>query len=390
MKILLATDNYYPNVNGASYFVQRLAVQLQARGHEVLVVAPSRAWYHEVFQHEGVRIVGIASWPLERIRGAWPFATAPALRRLLADFKPECIHTQSHFVIGRRAVALGRELGVPTLGTNHFMPENLVHYFHLPPQATPFLIKAAWRHFLITFNQVDAVTSPTNVAAAILKRIGLSKTPAVVSNGIDLTRFTPGHRGEHLRAKYRMPVLPTLLYVGRLDKEKNLDFLLRALALVPASVALHLVLVGAGAERGRLRQLAQGLGLAERVTFTGFVPDSELPDLYALADCFVMPGTVELQSIATMEAMATGLPVIAANTLALPELVQHNKNGFLYHHGKAQELADQITLMFTEVELRERLGRASLELIQVHSISTVVEQFEALYQQLIKAHSHAS
>ncbi len=122
MKILLATDNYYPNVNGAAYFAQRHAFQLKKLGHEVLVVAPSRKYFDETFEHEGIAIFGIKSFPIERIRAPIPLVINGSIKRVIKKFKPDIIHIQSHFSIARRAAHIGDELGIPVIGTNHFMP----------------------------------------------------------------------------------------------------------------------------------------------------------------------------------------------------------------------------------------------------------------------------
>jgi len=151
-----------------------------------------------------------------------------------------------------------------------------------------------------------------------------------ISNGIDLKRFNPANDPEPARATYNLPHKPILLFVGRMDKEKNVDIVLRAVAAARKVVDFHFVAAGHGAEERKLKKLAQSLGIAEQVTFTGFVPDELLPSLYAAADCFVNAGIAELQCIVAMEAMATGLPIIGARAVALPELIHHGENGYLF------------------------------------------------------------
>ncbi len=175
-----------------------------------------------------------------------------------------------------------------------------------------------------------------------------------------------------------------LLYVGRLDKEKNLDLVLKALALMPADLPLHFAVAGNGAARQSLERLRAVLGLAGRVTFLGFVPDEDLPALYSAAHCFVMAGTAELQSIATMEAMASGVPVLAADAVALPELVRHGHNGFLFEPGNAEMLSEQLTRVFGDLDLRDRMGRESLDIIQAHAVERTMQTFEAAYRNMIQ------
>ena len=143
-----------------------------------------------------------------------------------------------------------------------------------------------------------------------------------MSCGIDADRY---------RALPRVPGdVPTVLFVGRLDQEKRVDELIRAFAALPAGVPGRLEIVGDGARRADWQALADGLGLTERVTFRGFVSEEELLAAYAGADVFCMPGVAELQSLVTLESMAAGLPVVAADAMALPHLVRPGRNGRLY------------------------------------------------------------
>lgn len=139
-------------------------------------------------------------------------------------------------------------------------------------------------------------------------------------------------------------------------------------------------MVGDGGERERLKKLALSLGIADRVTFLGHVTDEELPGIYERATVFVMPSIAELQSIATMEAMASGRPVIGADAMALPHLVHDGDNGYLFPPNDVEALADRLKRILTadETELN-RLSENSLHLIQAHDINRTVKIFEDLY-----------
>jgi len=123
--------------------------------------------------------------------------------------------------------------------------------------------------------------------------------------------------------------------------------------------------------------------LKDRVTFLGHLPEEEVPRLYRAADVFVIAGVAELQSIATMEAMASGLPVIAANAMALPELVHHGENGLLFPEDDAQALAAAAVTILSNEPLRRQMAERSLEIIKVHDVNKVVAQYEMLYAQMI-------
>ena len=134
---------------------------------------------------------------------------------------------------------------------------------------------------------------------------------------------------------------PVLLYVGRVDREKGLDYLVEAAALLPPG-AFQIAIAGKGMYRDLLMEMVHDLDIAERVTFPGYIDSEDLPLLLNSVDAFVMPSSAELQSIATLEAMSCGKPILAANARALPELVEHGANGFLFNPQNAESLAESI------------------------------------------------
>ncbi|MGB8657227.1 MAG: glycosyltransferase [Candidatus Zixiibacteriota bacterium] len=387
MKIIIATDNYYPHINGASLFAQRLAFHLKKQGHSVLVIAPSLTTHSEFSTTNGIRIFGIRSVPILMYRGfrvSLPFFMKKRMEEIIQEFDPDIIHFQGHFYISKAVLSIAQKLKIPTLGTNHFMPENAIHYLHLPKFAENPIKRWAWKQFHSAFERMDIVTCPTETAVQVVRSNHLRKNAMVVSNGVDLSEFHAGNDGTYLKEKYKLPDEPILLYVGRLDKEKNIDMILRALALVTKRINVHFVVAGDGEEKAELRNSTKDLNLEKLVTFTGYVLDEDLRNIYRIADCFVIAGAAELQSIVTMEAMASGLPVIALNALALPELVKPGVNGYLFEFNDINGLAQDIMRIFSDDSLRKKMAAESLELIKDHRIENTVHKFESLYQSLLK------
>ncbi|MGB7055988.1 MAG: glycosyltransferase, partial [bacterium] len=284
---------------------------------------------------------------------------------------------------GKEAVSAAKKLGIPVMGTNHLMPENLTHYLHLPGIAETWLQRFAWRQFVRVFEQLDFVTTPTRTAAALLAKAGLRKKVVPVSCGIDLERFKPTNDGAYLRRKFAIPTdKPVLLYVGRLDKEKRIDMILQALPDISRVTSVHLVLAGIGKEKRNLEELAEKLGIQQAVTFTGFVPDEDLQNIYGVADLFVTAGIAELQSIVTMEAMASGLPVVAVNAMALPELVHDGENGYLFSDGNSQMFTEKVIAILSDQAMRARMSRRSLEIIKDHDVNKTIEKYESIYSEI--------
>lgn len=381
MRIALVTDTFPPSVNGAAFFTERFAQALRERGHDVAVVAPSQSRRDTVARDSsGVVVYSVRSIPAFVYPGLRisPFSRG-CVRKALISFAPDLVHIQNHFFLGRAALKEARDLGIPVIGTNHFMPENLTVHARLPGLAARVVNAYLWRQFTAVYAHLDAVTAPTVTAARLSKVAGLRLPIVPISNGIDMRRFHPDHDGGYLRTRYAVPDQPVLLFVGRLDKEKHVDVILRAMPAILAHCEAHFVVAGIGTLRARLERLARRLGIAEHVTFTGYVPNEDMPGLYRMATAFVMPGSAELQSIATMEAMASGVPVVASDAQALPELVGHTENGFLFRDGNSKALAKCIVALFKDEELCQQMAEECLKRIQAHDITAVITQFETLY-----------
>jgi len=255
------------------------------------------------------------------------------------------------------------------IATNHFMPENLLGYGPLPRWTHRPLTRLAWRDLVRVFGRATVCTTPTPRAAGLLERNGLNRPVLAISCGVD--------RAHYAGPPAEAPGAPSVLFVGRLDAEKNVHELLEAAVSLPPDVRIELV--GDGSERGRLEALAARLGIADRVTFHGFVPDEDLVRAYRRCTVFCMPGTAVLQSLVTMEAMAAGKPVVAADAMALPHLVRPGHNGWLYPPGDVAELAGRLTAVLTDEPARTAMGKASLELIAAHDLDSTVDTFEGVY-----------
>ncbi|MDA0645898.1 MULTISPECIES: glycosyltransferase [Nonomuraea] len=382
-RIMISTDTYPPDVNGTAYFAHRLATGLAARGNEVHVVCQSDLGPAGADVIDGVIVHRQRSAPL-LVHPTMRVAVPARLDRLMAAVDPDVLHTQGHFVVGRAALAAARRRGVPVVATNHFMPDNLFQFGHVPARLRAGASWLAWRDFGRVFGKADHVTTPTPLAAALLAEQGFDRDVEAVSCGIDLTRFHPhAEPKEWARKLFGLPDRPTVLFVGRLDEEKRLSDLIRAMPYVLNETDAQLALVGSGNQRETLETLAARIGVAERVSFLGFVADENMPQAYAAADVFAMPSVAELQSIATLEAMATGLPVVVADAMALPHLV-NGDNGYLFPPGDVLALARHLTSVLTDGDLRDRLGLASRELALTHDHQASLARFEQIYDEVTR------
>ena len=379
--MLLAADTFAPEINGSAMFVQRLAAGLVERGHDVHIAAPSysnRKTGAQIEEYEGQKMTvhRIYSWrwyPHPWLRFALPWRIKQNSAKILDLVKPDVAHFQSHIVIGRGMTIEGVKRGVRLIGTNHFMPENLLEYtLIIPPFLREWAIKKAWGAADRSFGRAERVTTPTQRAADYLEANTSVKNVLAISCGIDAHNYTPNlePRTDNL-----------IVFLGRMVDEKQIDKLIRAFAKLDPALGAKLELVGGGEQEPRLRALATSLGVVGNVKFTGYVDETYLRNALTRATVFAMPSIAELQSISTMEAMASGLPIVAANAMALPHLVHDGENGFLFEPGNVDEFAEKLTRVLTmpEPELLE-LKKASLRLIEAHDIQRTLDTFESLYR----------
>jgi len=306
----------------------------------------------------------------------------PYLEQLFREFQPDVVHIQDHYFLCSAAVDEAHRRKIPVIGTNHFLPENLLPFFRKFPAVQHLFAIPLWKMMLSVFNKLDVATTPSKTAAQILRDQKIRVLVRAISNGVDTDRFCPDPEIDRLgiRRKYNLAPDQTLfLYIGRLDGEKRLDTLVEAVALLSRD-DFQLAIGGIGLYEQSLRRQVQALGLESRVVFIGFVEPEHLPSLYNSVDIFVMPSPEELQSIATLEAMACGKPILAANGRALPELVESGVNGYLFQPNHPEDAARKMKQLMDEREQWLAMGQAGVERSQHHSLKNTILHYEEQYR----------
>jgi len=295
MKILIASDLYWPIINGVSTFTRSLAKGLADRGHEVLVIAPSQTGkkYKEVDGNYSIARVATVTFPFYQ---NYRIALSPysEVKKIAREFNPDVVHIQSFLMIGQAVVRYSQKYSVPIVSTNHAMPENLMDNLKmLAPVSRP--INFVMKRYIVRFNlKTDYFTMPTKSA---IDMFGITKNKLgvpieAVSNGIDLSRFSVGVPSDDLLNKFKIPKnKPVITFVGRVDAEKHLSVLVRAFAKVIVKKDAHLLIVGSGTDVENLNNLAHELGIFDKISFTGRVSDEEIVELHYVGTVFCMPSS---------------------------------------------------------------------------------------------------
>lgn len=383
MKILLGTDTFPPTVNGAARFTERYAHALSRAGHEVHVVCPSPTGRRADDEHDLVRVHELASigyYYYPGFRLSLPWSARRGTRDLVAELAPDVVHIQDNFIIGRGLASACERLGVPLVATNHLMPANFFDHVPLPKPLRSLGAKLLWADMKRVYAKAGVVTSPTPKAVELFGAATGFTGAVAVSNGIDIDTY----QNAVSAARFRPPTPerpPTVLFVGRLDQEKRVGDLIAAFARLPAALPARLVIVGDGSLRQKL--MAQAAPLGRRVEFAGRIDDEELLRAYVEADVFCMPGVAELQSLVTLEAMAAGKPVLAANAMALPHLCHPGVNGQLFEPGDIAQLAGHLEELLRDPERRTAMGEASVQIVAEHTSAATLAILVGFYERLV-------
>lgn len=389
MKILIATETYYPNVSGVAVFSHNLAKKMVEKGHQVFVIAPSPKFEEYKEKMDRVEIFRLKS-KVNRFRNGYYVSKFPFIKtaKILEEIRPDVIHLQDPAWIALSTLLKAKKMNIPIVVTNHFSLEYLLSYVPYLSFASPIFMKIVGGYLNWFYGKCDVLTCPTKVVADNFQHHRVQSKIKVISNGVDVSRFLPHYADANLiKRRYKIPLQkPIILYLGRLDVDKNMDTYIKSIPFVLQKLDAHFVIVGEGTERKKLEKLSVELGVKDNVTFIDFIPyeDSYLPKIYQASSLFVNPCPSETLSLVVLEAEATGLPVVAANSGALPEVVKNGENGLLFETGNEEDLAKKIITVLTNQSLSKRMGQKSLENVEKHIVDHTYNKFEEIYQNLSK------
>lgn len=347
MRIALFTETFIPKVDGIVTTLCQTVKHLKGLGHDVLIIAPDGG----VKEFEQCRIVGIRghAFPFyPELRLSFPQAS---LRGVLENFRPNVIHAVEPVMLGIAALyyaggSTGGGLGVPLLISYHTdLPKYLAYY------RLGFLEPYIWSLLRLRHNRATLNLCTSETMVRQLQEHGINRV-ALWPGGVDTDHFYPARRSDAMRDRLTQghPESPLLLYAGRLSPEKEIERILPILRAVPQA---RLAMVGDGPHRQALQNRFAGLP----VFMAGFLHGDELAAAYASSDIFVMPSPTETLGLVVLEAMASGLPVVAARAGGIPDIVEDDVSGFLFDD-EAQATA-AVQRLVSSPELRNTVGQAA-------------------------------
>jgi 1,2-diacylglycerol 3-alpha-glucosyltransferase len=301
---------------------------------------------------------------------AWPSRAVlePVLR------SADVLHVQFPFYLGIRAAKLARRLGTPVVAASHILPENIFHNIGIRSE---WLMDRTWRFFISAlYGRADHVVVPTAFGLSELRRHGLTVPADVITNGIP-PQFHAGPAEREARYRDRFLVLA----VSRLATEKRIDSIVEAVRRSRHATRIQLVLCGAGPEEERLRQLSATLPLPAEIRL---VEEDDMPALMRSADLLVHAADVELEGMALLEALGTGLPTLVAEAPKSAASFLAISDEFRFPAGDAEELARRMDHLVEHPERLAAARQASLAAAQGLTLAASVGKLEAIYQQVAR------
>jgi glycosyltransferase involved in cell wall biosynthesis len=382
MRIAMFTNNYLPFIGGVPISIERLRQGLEQNGNQALVVAP--AYGSQV--KDSKSILRVPSLPaigrMQQFRIANIFL--PRIFKGLKTFTPDIIHIHHPFWLGSLGLFYARRLKVPAVYTYHTRLEEYAHFVPLPG----LLFRNFISHVLVRrfANKCDGIIVPTDSIEEYLRMVGVKKPIYVQPTGIEYQRFQQVEPQEIANLKKTLDIgeEKILISVSRLSNEKNIDFMIEAIAQVhqKTRIRFRFFLIGEGPQRERLQQRIAALGLENILTLTGAVKPEEMALWYRLGDVFLFSSKSETQGMVILEAMAAGLPVVAVRSSGIDDVLREGFNGFKTPQ-KQNLWCDRVQLLLEDDSTRKEMSENARRFSRNYSIGEFTKNVREIYATIL-------
>lgn len=405
MKIAMFTDAYYPRINGVTVSVHSFAEELTKQGHEVAIVCleyteeqQKSSFFDEttddslpfkIIRIPSSRVVFSKEDRMGRL-DKWLF-----VKKSMDIFKPDVIHINSEFVTGYFGAIYARHRKVPSVFTFHTLWEDyLANYMtYIPKRSSRKLGKEFVRFYL---KRADVLIAPTKRIAEVIKEYGIDRQAHIIPTGIPSSKLAYNKKQNNIvinRLKKKFPNIKgkkILLYVGRIVKEKNLDFLFEVLKEVQKSIPkTALLFVGGGPSLNELKEKVKECNLDRSIFFTGYIEGSNLLYFYKNADVFTFPSKTETQGLVTVEAMLSGLPVVAIGEMGTIDVMQGNNGGFMVQDD-CIEFANKVVELLQDKKLHLQKSLEAQQWAAKWKISSLTPSLVECYKEAIKIYNSSN
>ncbi|KAB3535742.1 glycosyltransferase family 1 protein [Alkaliphilus pronyensis] len=374
MKIAIFTDTYTPQINGVTKTLKKLKDYMDKNGIEYKFFVPAEGNPLETKETISFYSIRFLFYPECKI--ALP--RYGEVKNALDDFKPDIIHIVTPFSVGLKGLKYARENNIPLVSSYH---TNFVEYFKF--YNLQILENICWSYFnwFHSFCEINFCPSMDTLNKLDRKGIGNLK---IWDRGIESDEFSPIKYNKDLRERYVSPNVKLLLYVGRIAPEKELDVLLKAVQILSKKdIPFKLLMVGDGPLYNELK--AQNI---KNVIFDGYKFGSELQEIYGSSDIFVFPSSTETYGNVILEAMSSGLPVVAPFEGGIKENLKNGNNGLVFNKEDSIDMANKIEMLLKDEKLRVSLANNAREHAMSKSWNKVFQKLFKNYKSVIENFHH--
>jgi len=385
MKIGFFTDAYLPEGFGVQTSIDSFRKNLEDLGNEVYVFAPFFKSYKDanprVFRFPSLKVI-----EKPEMRLAYSFLPVKSLEKI-NKLKFDIIHAHTPFTLGFLGKRVARQQKIPLIYTHHTQYADYAKFYLKEKILLPYIARSLISRFS---NKADFVISPSYKIKNFLRELNVKKPIFILPTGIDTGRFGASEKNRTaIRKKLDLSQnAKIVIFVGRMGEEKNIDFILEAFKeVLKRNSQAVLLMVGDGPHFENLRQNAKNLGIESSVVFTGSIDRKEVPRYYRAADVFVFASLTDTQGIVILEAMASGLPVVALKDDALKGILIPGKNGFFVNPKNRNSrivFAKKILEIFENFPLSKKFEAFALKTASQFSEKKQAGKLLAIYRKLIR------
>ena len=403
MNIAFFTDAYYPRINGVAVSVRSYATKLAEMGHSVCIVCcnyddeedkkdkkKKKSFLQDDKLHPNLKIYRISSINVfvSKEDKSAKLSAWHDVKHTMDAFKPDIVHINSEFMVGYFGLIYSRHRNIASVYTFHTLWEDYVDGYikFMPVYPAKKIAKEFIKFYL---KRANILIAPTVNIANVIKSYGIERDAKILPTGIPQALDVKKLNVRPLFFNQLHTLLPrvqkkhVLLYVGRVVKEKNLDFLFPVLAEVKKTFKdTVLVFVGGGPELDNLKEKAKKTGYARDIVFAGYRSREELAYFYSVTDVFVFPSKTETQGLVTLEAMMAGVPVVAIGERGTLDVMKGDNGGFMVKED-VNEFSQRVLELLKDKELYAEKSQEAKKWAAQWSLDTLTEKLVTYYEEAL-------
>ena len=371
MKVAIFTDTFLPQINGVTKTLDRLLKFFEECNIDYRVFAPLDG--NEIYNNKIIHFFSFRFFLYPECRVSLP--NYISIIEKLNDFKPDLIHIITPFNIGLCGLSYAKSNHIPLVSSYHTNIPQYLEYFNLK-----LLENVSWNFFKWFHNQCDKNYCPSQTTLDLLKSKGIENLE-IWGRGIDIEKFSPELRDHDYRKELHIQNKIVILYVGRMSPEKDLDEFMEVVEKLNGKYEnkIHFLMVGDGPMLGQLK-----IDAPQNMTFTGFMHGKELSKLYASSDVFFFPSSTETYGNVILEAMASGLSVVACDAGGVSQNLKDGYNSLACGIRNVDEFYRALESVITNADLRKELGENGRQYTLQMGWREIFQKLTASYEQVIR------